>query len=267
MAVETTPNVLHPSNPAPVPDPDSDVDEPETGAKPAEKTFTQDEVNKILSQNKKALKAKAAEADAARQALEKRIAEIEAKTASTEPKPEDKTADGRLEAAIKRLEKELETQKGKNLEVEARAEKAEKRRQEALRDRALDEALTAAGCIDMKVGRRTFLPDVLDKDEDGVPLGDDGDPKWAIKLPSGTLADLSTAIAELLPKYLRNPSGNVGGAGTVPGKSKDKSKIEEMEKKLQALKTRAQNTGRNPDIAAYDSLKRQLNSLKASQTK
>lgn len=246
---------------------DETVGDAAPAAKPADKpkTFTQEEVNALLAKDKRELKKKLKEAEDGRSALEKRFSDLETKL-TVEPKAEDKTADGRLEASLKKLEKELEASRIKMQEVEERAQRAEAKRIEALKDRALTEALQQAGCIDLKAGQRYFLPDLLDKDDDDEPLVDQhGNPTWAIRLTSGTLADLSTGIAETLPKYLRNPNGNVGGAGTVAHKSgKQKDKVEELEKKVQLLADKARKSGYDGDIASYVAAKKQLQALKTA---
>ena len=264
MAVEAV-STLNPSNPHAPPE-EPDVDEAPEPKTPENKTFTQEEVNKLLATNKKTLQKNLAKETEARSALEKRLADIEAKIPAVEVRPEDKTADGRLEAALKKMEKDFASQAQKMAEVEARAVAAESKRVEALKDRALDEALQSAGCSDLAMARPYYLTKLVDKDDDEEPLTDAaGNPTWAIRLPSGNLADLTTGIAETLPKYLRNPNGNVGGAGTVPGKSKQKNQIEELEKKVKALAERAQATGRDNDIGAYTIAKKQLQTLKSQK--
>lgn len=242
---------------------ETETPEPKT---PENKTFSQDEVNKLLAANKKTLQKKLAGETEARTALEKRLAEIEARVSTPEIRPEDKTSEGRLEAALKKVEKDFAAQAQKMAEVEARAVRAEAKRVEALKDRALDEALQAAGCSDLSMARPYYLTRLVDKDDDEEPLVDaGGNPTWAIRLPSGNLADLTTGIAETLPKYLRNSNGNVGGAGTVPGKSKQKNQIEELEKKVNALAERARATGRDNDVGAYTIAKKQLQALKSQK--
>lgn len=239
------------------------VQDPPAGD-PADKKFVdQDALNA-------AVKAARKDAEAKTKATEQKLASMEAKLEAllaklTPETPEDKTVEGKLEAAQKRHQRELEETNKKIAEVEARYQQAEARRLETLRDRALDEALVQAGCTDLKMGRRFFLPDITNQDEDGQPLED-----WVLKSPSGKLVDIPTGVNEVLPAYLRNPRSNVGGAGTTSGgtKNKDKDKVAALETEVKALMDKAKSEGpRNGQtLVQYRLKKQELDRLKATIT-
>lgn len=246
----------------------NESDAPEGDAPPPEtpKTFTQDEVNALLAKNKKALQAELAKERQERESLTKKLDDFLNASAPPKDDPKAKTEEGRLEAIEKRYQRQMDELQSKIKEQETRANQEHQRRIEGERDRLLDEALTQAGCIDLKAGRRFFLPDITREDEDGNPAD-----TWLLKTNSGKLIDIATGVMETLPKYLRNPAVNVGGSGTSGGgpKAKDKDALKKLESELEALKAEAMAQGPrgNAALVKYEQKKRELAALRASQKK
>jgi hypothetical protein len=229
------------------------------------KLFGQDEVNTLLAKNKKALQADLAKEREARAALEKKLEDVLNRFETAAPDPKAKTEEGRAEILEKRYQRQLAELEAKVKEQEARAQAEHQRRVDGERDRMLDEALVSVGCTDMKAGRRYFLPDITREDEDGNPAD-----TWLLKTSSGKLIDIATGVMEALPKYLRNPSVNVGGSGTSGGgpKAKEKDAVKALEKELDGLKAQALAAGskNGPILIKYEAKKRELQALKRTLT-
>jgi hypothetical protein len=228
---------------------------------PDKKVVDQDSLNAAIKSIKKEAEAKIKKAEERASAVEGKLNELLAKL-DKQNEPDDKTEAGRLEAQQRKHQREVEELNKKLSELDSRATQAETRRLETLRDRALDEALVAAGCVDLKAGRRYFLPDITKQDpEDGTDLED-----WSLKSPTGKLVDIPTGVMEHLPKYLRNPAANVGGAGTTGGgpKAKDKDKIKALEAEVENLRKQAEAAGNrnSPVIQQWWAKKRELREAK-----
>jgi uncharacterized phage infection (PIP) family protein YhgE len=241
-------------------------EKPEGGNKPAE-PFSREQqefINKLLADNKRQTR-KELDAERKRAAdLEKRLKDFEDKSVKEDVRAasaDDKTAEGKVDALLKRHERQLAEMNQKLAEAEARAQTEAKKLSEAQRDRLLDEALVAAGCVDMKVGRRTFLPDLTKFDEDGVELD-----TWVLKTENGKLVDINTGISETLPKYLRNPASNAGGSGVTSGgvKASDRNKVQQLKTEVTKLEQVAKANPTASNVAAYTMKLKELKALEAS---
>lgn len=216
-------------------------------------------INDLIAKEKGKVQEKVKAQEAKLAALEEKLSKlVEQKAEDSDPK--NKTEEGRIEVLQKRHERELAEQKAKLDELTKRAEDAERKRLEAERDRLLNEALQAAGCNDLKAGYRYFLFDITREDEDGETTD-----TWLLKSPSGKLVDIATGVMEHLPKSLRGPAVNVGGAGTLSGglKAKDKDKIKQLEAEVEQAKQLVQS--RPTDNAALAAFRRKSQELKAAK--
>lgn len=235
---------------------------------PAPKSFSQEELNSILAKEKRRTEAQLKAATEKSTALETKLNDLLQRFEEKEKNdPHAKTEEGKIEAILRKHQREQEELR-KEIEENKKAAAAERQaRLEAQRDRLLDEALVAAGCVDLKAGRRYFLPEVTREDpEDGTTLEE-----WALKTPSGKLIDIASGVGEHLPKYMRSPNANVGGAGTTSGgpKAKEKDRIKVLEAELVELQKKAQALGdRNgPAVQQYMQKQRELKALKSTVTK
>ncbi len=229
-------------------DPD-EVDDPP-------KTFTQDQVEKLikdrLDRANKEQRKKDAESQKKLTELEEKLKAIGSNPGVGNP-PDDadaKTLAGKIEVQKQqhaRAIEELQQQVKKANELQLAAEN---RRRTVERDTEMQSALVKACCLPNAIttGLRHFIPQII-WDEDG-----DGGGKWMFQTSSGNTLSIEDGINAELPAYLRSPAFSSGGSGSSGGKGSAKATAQKAlqaeEEKLQALQKELKTRGPTNDIMA-----------------
>jgi len=192
------------SDDTPVPPPVPPPDKPPSS--PPAKTFTQDEVNKLMAKERKSMERKLQEQN---ESTQKQIVELQQKMSQPpEPKPSDTDVKGQLELMEKKHKREQEALEEKLVQTNSALAQEKKKRLETERDKELGDALQTVGCVDMTMGRRFFLPDIeYDEDES----------RWMYRTASGNLISIIDGVQENMPNYLKPPAMQGGGSGSARG--------------------------------------------------
>ena len=232
---------------------------PEVPETPPTKTFSQEELNRIVLKEKKALQKQLEEM---KSTFQNELANFKDKLPK-EPEPTDRA--GILEVKLmseekarKMLEKELE---------ETRKEVANERRlrNESQRDSQLQAALNDAGVLSkyMNQARKLFLND-LEQEDDGS-----GNVRWYFKKSDGNLVDIRSGVELALADmpFFREASGPGTGSGAQtsrPANSKTQTiqtqqRLEEKRKELAQLAEQAKSArNKNEALASYNRLRREV---------
>lgn len=243
------------------------------------KYFTQEDVNRIMAENKKALQAENAdlkkqlgEFAAWKDEIETMLDEIAEGADSDEGGDEDTKGasgdgdeagdgdgndDGRASAEIdKRLryvERKYQTQidslKKRVDEAEGRASDAETKRRMSERDSILTDALNKAKAVSIDGGIKIFRDNMVYDEDSG---------KWLFRTAEGVDVDPHEGINENLPAYLR-PAVAGGGSGTGDMKgSALVAHIAGLKKQMGEAAAKAGKTNASEDIRAYQRLKEEV---------
>lgn len=239
---------------------DLSVEQPEVDEVPVEKKFTQEDVNRLLSKERKSLDKKLEES---RSAWEKELLEIKQQLPATPAVKEDDFR-GKLELAQAELAKTKE-----NLTRELESHKREaalerEKRLEGERERALYDALLEAKCLDNKLGKKLFQSNVK---------WDDDKEAWMFFPDDGTdPVSVQNGVKIHLPPWLKPPEVPTGGGGTPPGRTGSThktAKYNELDalrsKRDEAFKNAQTKGSRDPRaISEYQSLKRKVAELEVA---
>jgi hypothetical protein len=224
---------------------------------PKPKTFTEEQLTKIVQERVKNLNRDKETLTTQVNQLQTQLSDLQ-KQLSDLQKPKDPPSDdvqGQINVLTERHRRETEGLQNRITDLEKKLSSAEQRALITERDKELDAALNKAGCTDMKIGRRTFVPQLS---------YDEPDQKWIFNLEKGGTVDIETGIQEELPDSLRRPRGASGGSGSSSGdraKSRKATDLDAAEKKLQELSNVAKATGKSADIMAYDKQKNKVRDL------
>lgn len=168
-----------------------------------------------------------------------------------------KRTDGEIDLITKQHQREVAALQEK-LDKETSARKsAEEAHRQGERNRLLDEALQAAGCKDMKAGRRYFSPQVK---------WDEIESRFMFETESGGMVEIKDGVADELPDYLRPPAmgGGSGSQGGNPRKAAKRSELQKAEKDLQDAIRVAQQSGMdNSAVVRVSTLRKKVKELKA----
>lgn len=210
----------------------------------------QEKLNAILAKEKQAAERKAQrELDKLKAQLAEREAELEEARTKVQATTDGETDLRKRMEALERTNQTL----AENLKREAEARKATER------DRLIDEALTRAGCIDLKAGRRFYAPDIVEEDGLGFRL----------KMDDGTVVPVADGITRSLPDYLKASTMRSGGSGAVSSgaRSSEPSKIEAAKSELEAAKaTLKANPSSNTAMVQVSMAQKKLTALEAEAT-
>lgn len=224
-----------------------------------EKFFTQDQLNKMLAENKRSLRAALEEKDKVITDLHNKVGSFEERFGTLTETIESLTKNKEgsinidknkpLEEIIKEMGQKVaeydDVIKNTNAQVEelggrleAEAALRELAEEEALiseRDARLQRALARAGCRDIDVGLKLF--------EDSCEVDEDTGEWYVVKDKTGEEWSLEEGVEKLLPDYLRKPITDREGAGsggntriTLTEMQTKKNKAAEINQRITDLK-------------------------------
>jgi hypothetical protein len=263
---------------------------PDVQGQQTEKTFTQDQINKMLAEHKRGLKneletlkntlsdkdSTIQELQAAQEQINATLAEL-SKAAAEKGAKVNIDTNKPLQDIVREMAekvtgyegtiKELKGEFGKRIEdLESNLEKESSLRQiaeeEALvseRDMVLQRALAKSGCIDMEVGLKLF--------EDCCEIDDETGEWWVVNDKTGEEWPLLEGVGKMLPNYLKRPVTDQGGAGSrgsgmpMSEIERSKSRVSEIDGEMKSLQDEYQKK-RSPNILAkVQNLMRERNEL------
>jgi len=265
--------------------------DPEGGAGEGSKTFTQDELNKILAEHKRGLQKELQdlktrldgetksrgeledmliEAAGGEEAVDRfmQTGELDADGDRSRNVNVDDDEEGgipiegaeSIQALVnginKRHRAEMDAiRKRLDKEIETR-ENLETTRLEQDRDAMLADALVKNDVVDVGAGVKLFR-DSMEYDEDLT--------KWRFKSKDGLYLDPDAGIAESLPDWMRKPMTGTGGSGSrgsSPGVTA--SQLTRKQAELAELEKKAKATGNQNDIMVYQKTSREVKELTAA---
>lgn len=233
-----------------------------------ESLFTQEQVNQMMASHKKGLQAAAVSNDKKIAELTSQLSDMKdliSKYAPKDPElknPDDdpdakltdiELADKRLEYERKKNKAALEASEKKALEITKKLEETEQRRLSAEKDRFLDEALVKARCLDNKMGKRMFREQMEYDPESN---------EWYFMSLEGVRMTPEEGIENDLPDYLRRAQSKTGSGGKSP-KAVLESALTKQKDEVQDLKSRAQKSGNDTDLARLLQGERKLRQLES----
>jgi uncharacterized protein YoxC len=226
------------------------------------KTFTQEQVDKFVADRLRKMKVDLSAKDSRINELQTQLSQLQEQvdklTKKPDPLPDD--VQGQINLITERHNREVEGMKNQISDLKKTAEMEASRRKESELDRELDAALVAAGCTNLKVGRRTHRPQCQWDEVEG---------KWVYELEKGGTVSIQEGIEEELPDAVRRSRASGGGSGANGGDrriSRIVRELEAEEKTLEKLKERAEATKKSQDITAYSRQKRKVAGLKEAAT-
>jgi|GEM_PF-2873648 len=196
-----------------------------------ERTFTQDDVNKIVSE---------------------RLAKDRARRESSAPNQDGLKA---LQEQNTKLLQQNQELSRLLTEEQQRRETAEQNKRIVDRDTLIREALTKAGCTDVRVAERFIQAD--------IGLNPDGD--WIVRTPDGrTLLISADSIAQVLPDSLKKAKFKGGSGAAAPAQRS--SRQSQMDRETQELDRLRKRAAANPQdthrMVEYANQKRFVEELK-----
>lgn len=226
---------------------------------PADKTYTQAELEQIIQGRVAKNKKEADDAKAKLVKQETELADLRAKLANP-PKPEDPPPtdlEGRIKLMESQSKRELAALQAKVDAAEKKAVDEENRRKRMERDREILDALTKAGCRTdaLPVGLSYFASQVEYSDENSSNV---------FRMKSGGTVSVAEGIKEELPDYLKESSLQGGGSGSKSSSSKkvaQQNAIDAEKKKKENLYDFAMKSGKEADRLAYEKQKRRVAEL------
>lgn len=228
-------------------------DDPAGGDPPAddppESKFTQAEVDKFVErrlasvrrENEKALKTVQDQVALANQQNKELLEKLEALTKPQDP-PGSRELQGQLDLQAKRHEQETVALKKEIEELRISAAQEKQLRMATELRKQLQDALNKAGCRDLLVGERFFLPQIQFDEVEG---------QYIFNTKKGTVLSVEEGVADELPDYLRVPAMQTGGSGTRNGATRNSEKrrmLEDAKRELKELKESAHKGGGKPDL-------------------
>ncbi|MEM3040413.1 MAG: hypothetical protein QXG97_00115 [Nitrososphaerota archaeon] len=221
-------------------------------------TYTQEDLEKQIQIRLKSLKRDLSDKDKAIESLKQELEALKAsiKKSVEEPLPDD--VQGKIQLIQAQHQREIDALKRQIEEAQKVSAQERERRLQTERDKLIQDALSQAGCLDMKAGYRFFLPQVFYDEAEGT---------WMFNLTKGGTCSIADGVAEELPSYLRSSgirdggSGSPGGPGSATRKSIAQKQYEDLKKQVEDLRQRAVASGRNSDIQSYRRMKRKLEDL------
>lgn len=255
--------------------------------KPAERYFTQAQLNHILNEHKKTLREENAGLKTLVEAQGKQFDELKTLFSERVPKKDDtdggddegegdgktpKDEKGRFikkpDPTVLALQKTVEDMQKKtaaeiakaNKEIEDAKNVASSERQRRLnaeRDKDLADALSKRRCSDIKNAVKLFKDDIQYDNEQE---------KWFYKDPeSGEILSVDEGVEKNLPDYLKQPKnsgGGSGGAGASGAANQGTPEALEVKRKeMQKLQGIAEQTQADSDLARYSASKREFQKM------
>ncbi len=237
-------------------------------------TFSQEQVNQLISSNKKETKKE-------NETLRTQISELTGQMTSISDLVKTLTANGNgsndgdplaniqvdhkegetpeitqmrklLKFNDQKSQKQIDTLKSEVESGKKETASANTKRLNSVRDTQLLDALVKNGCVDPDSGLKLF--------RDQMSLGEDGE--WTYTAKNGVELPLEEGISADLPKYMKRSQASGGSGGKTP-KAQLTSEIEAQKNKVTELKTKAQGTNNNSDIMAVTQAQRKLRELES----
>lgn len=230
------------------------------------KMFSQDDVNRIMAENKRSLQAENVGLKDEIGKLSKQWEEFQtmlAEVAGSDTGSDDAGSDDDFKTAsaedevTKRLAwlQKKHQQEIDSLRSTIESEKklrldAESRRLITERDAQLQEALASNDVVSIEGGMKFFRDNLFHDEEAG---------QWKYRAKDGLTFNIKDGISEELPDWLKKPSTSKGGSGSQA------ALVNEIDTKALGVKSaqeRATRTGDPNDIAVFQRKKRELDALK-----
>lgn len=135
---------------------------------------------------------------------------------------------------------------------------AEARAVSASKDVEISKVLSANRCIDNNMALLFFGNKVIPDPNGGG--------RFVYRLDNGEVTTLEKGIAENLPKYLIEPLADTGGSGASGGRGiPTDQELTSAEADLKATFERAQRSGRQSDVLAFQQKEKAFKALKAAK--
>jgi len=265
---------------------DPPTPDPPTGDPPA-KTFSQDDVNRMMADNKRGLqsqvdglKTQLKGFHTEREQFEKSVLDAAAAAGidpddfdddgtyhGTIPDPPTSTGGGgtpnppEIQKIVDNLNdrwtRKMDVKVGavtKELEQERviRIKAEEKAKQKEL-DVILSTALSKADVVDLEGGRRYFMPQMV---------WDEDTERWLFEGKDGIKVEIPKGIEDELPAWLKKSyvGGGAGSRGSS-GSSSGKSNVVDLQNRVKELEEKARKTGIAADIQAFSMAARELRAI------
>ncbi len=262
-------------------------DDPPAPDPPApEKTFSQDDVNRMMADNKRGLqsqvdglKTQLKGFHTEREQFEKSVLDAAA-AAGIDPDdfdddgtyhgtvPDNTPAPGsgspnppeiqkivdnlndrwtrKMDVKVGAVTKELEQERVIRIKAEEKAKQKEL-------DVILSTALSKADVVDLEGGRRYFMPQMI---------WDDDTERWLYLGKDGIKVEIPKGIEDELPSWLKKSYvGGGAGSRSSSGSSSGKSNVVDLQNRVKELEEKARKTGIAADIQAFSMAARELRAI------